>query len=95
MLDVDPLLRPAPCCPCIELQLKAILFGDGGKFLVSQPDRLSVHKTRSLSWLAQFITQIVTVLHWEDQFKTEGIDSLTEWKSVIEEACDCPGECDY
>jgi hypothetical protein len=28
----------------------------------------------------------VTVLHWEEQLKTDGMDSLAEFKSLIEEA---------
>ena len=77
MLDVDP--GPIPefdFCPvlsayrhAIELHLKVIVLGDGGKFLATRPDELSVHKTKSLSWLAQFVTQIVTTLRWEEEFK--------------------------
>ena len=70
----------------IELQLKAMVLGDAGKFLREQPDGLSIHKTRSLSWLAQFVTQIVTALHWEAEFTCEGIEDLAAFKSLIEEA---------
>lgn len=94
MLDVDP--GPIPefdLCPilsayrhAIELHLKVIVLGEGGKFLAIRPDELSIEKTRSLSWLAQFVTQIVTTLRWEEEFKTEGIESLADFKAVIEEA---------
>jgi len=94
MLDLNP--GPIPefdLCPVlsayrhsIELHLKVIVLGDGGKFLAKRPDELSVHKTRSLSWLAQFVTQIVTTLRWEEEFKTEGIENLADFKAVIEEA---------
>ena len=43
----------------IELHLKAIVLGEGGKFLATKPDPISVGKTHSLSWLAQFVCQIV------------------------------------
>jgi hypothetical protein len=94
MLDMDP--GPIPefdLCPilsayrhAIELHLKVIVLGDGGNFLATKPDELSVQKTRSLSWLAQFVVQIVTALKWEGEFKTEGIESLADFKAVIEEA---------
>lgn len=70
----------------IELHLKVIVLGEGGNFLPSRPDVLSVHKTRSLSWLAQFVIQIVSALKWEEEFNAEGIDSLADFKVVIEEA---------
>jgi hypothetical protein len=94
MLDLDP--GPIPdfdLCPvlsayrhAVELHLKIIILGDGGNFLETRPDELSVHKTRSLSWLAQFVVQIVTNLKWEEEFRTEGIGCLTDFKAVIEEA---------
>jgi hypothetical protein len=53
----------------VELHLKVLVLGDGGNFLPTKPDELSVHKTRSLSWLAQFVIKIVTTLKWEDEFR--------------------------
>jgi hypothetical protein len=70
----------------VEIHLKVIVLGEGGNFLAKRPDELSVHKTRSLSWLAQFVVQIVTNLKWEDEFKTEGIESIAAFQAVIEEA---------
>jgi hypothetical protein len=32
------------------------------------------------------LTKIVTNLKWEDEFKTQGIESLADFKAVIEEA---------
>jgi hypothetical protein len=68
MLDLE--LGPIPdfdLCPvlsayrhAIELHLKVIVLGDGGNFLATKSDEISVHKTRSSTWLAQFICQIVT-----------------------------------
>ena len=69
----------------VELHLKALVLGDGGNFLATKPDALSVHKTHSVSWLAQFVCQIITALKWENEFKCEGIETLAEFKAVIEE----------
>lgn len=94
MLDLDPGAIPEfDLCPvlsayriAVELHLKVIVLGAGGNFLKTRPDELSVHKTRSLSWLAQFVVQIITTLKWEDEFTTDGIESVAEFKAVIEEA---------
>lgn len=94
MLDVDPGAVPEfDLCPvlsayrhAIELHLKVIVLGDGGHFLAPRPDELSVNKTKSLSWLGQFVIQIVKKLKWEEEFQTEGIQNIAEFKAVIEEA---------
>jgi hypothetical protein len=69
----------------VELHLKALVLGEGGNFLATRPDALSVHKTHSVSWLAQFVCQIVSALKWEKEFRSEGIETLTDFKAVIEE----------
>jgi hypothetical protein len=69
----------------IELHLKALVLGDGGNFLATKPDVLSVHKTHSVSWLAQFVCQIITALKWEYEFTCEGVENLGDFKAVIEE----------
>ena len=69
----------------LELHLKALVLFEGGNFLATKPDALSVHKTHSVSWLAQFVCQIITALKWEEEFKCEGIGSLGDFKTVIEE----------
>lgn len=69
----------------VELHLKALVLGEGGNFLATKPDTLSVHKTHSLSWLAQFVCQIITALKWEQEFRCEGIENLAAFKAVIEE----------
>jgi hypothetical protein len=78
----------------VELHLKAIVLGDGGNFLATKPDALSVHKTHSVSWLAQFVCQIITAVKWEAEFNCEGVGTLADFKAVIEElnAVD-PGSC--
>ena len=69
----------------VELHLKALVLGEGGNFLATKPDALSVHKTHSVSWLVQFVVQIITALKWENEFKCDGIENLTDFKAVIEE----------
>src|ERR1035437_5680304 len=36
----------------VELQLKALVLGEGGNFLATKPDPISIYKTHSVSWLA-------------------------------------------
>jgi hypothetical protein len=69
----------------IELHLKALVLGEGGNFLETKPDTLSVHKTHSVPWLAQFVCQIITALKWEMEFRCDGIENLVDFKAVIEE----------
>src|ERR1017187_9056701 len=69
----------------VELHLKAMVLADGGNFLATKPDALSVHKTHSVSWLAQFVVQIITALKWEKEFRCEGIENLADFKAIIEE----------
>src|SRR5262249_49498445 len=68
----------------LELHLKAIVLGEGGNFLHTKPDPISVSKTHSVSWLAQFVCQIVTALKWEQDFRCEGIENLADFKAVVE-----------
>ena len=69
----------------VELQLKALVLGAGSNFLATRPDPVSVSKSVSLSWLAQFVSQIVTALHWERDFQCEGVESLADFSAVIED----------
>jgi hypothetical protein len=85
-------LAPSAACPvvfmyrhAVELHLKAIVLGEGGNFLPTKPDPISVSKSHSVSWLAQFACQIVTALKWEPEFKCEGIETLADFKAVVEE----------
>src|SRR5271157_2694172 len=75
----------------LELYLKAIVLGDGGNFLAAKPDPISVGKTHSVSWLAQFVCQIVTSLKWQKEFRCEGVESLADFKAVVESVADDPG----
>jgi hypothetical protein len=69
----------------LELNLKAIVLGDGGNFLATKPDSISVSKSHSVSWLAQFVCQIIAAVKWEKEFKCEGIENLADFKAVVEE----------
>src|SRR5437870_2814342 len=69
----------------LELHLKVIVLGDGSNFLPTKPDAISVSKSHSASWLAQFVCQIVTALKWENEFKCEGVETLADFKQTIEE----------
>jgi hypothetical protein len=69
----------------LELHLKAIVLGEGGNFLATKPDTLSIRKTHSVSWLAQIVCQIVAALKWETEFRCDGIDNLAKFKAVIEQ----------
>jgi hypothetical protein len=82
-LDLCPVLSAYR--HAIELHLKVLVLGDGGNFLRERPDELSVHKTRSLSWLAQFVAQVITALKWESNFRCQGIANLAAFKNFIDE----------
>lgn len=69
----------------VELYLKDIVLNDGGNFLAIKPDHISVSKSRSVSWLGQFVVQIVTGLRWEEQFRCEGIEDIVAFREIIEE----------
>lgn len=91
MLDSTP-LTALDFCPvlsayrkAVEVSLKVVVLGEGGNFLPTKPDSISVHKTRSVSWLAQFVCQIITALKWEKEFRCEGVASLADFKAVIED----------
>lgn len=66
----------------IELHLKALV-GEGGNFLPSPTDPISLYKTHSLRWLAQIVCYIVKTVRWENEFKCEGVASLGEFSALI------------
>jgi hypothetical protein len=90
-------LAPGPstkfaACPVVfmyrhalELHLKALILGDGSNFLATKPDRMSVYKTHSVSWLSQFVCQIVTTLNWQKEFTCVGIETLADFKTFVED----------
>jgi hypothetical protein len=82
-LDLCPVLLAYR--KAVELSLKVIVLGEGVNFLPTKPDLISVHKTRSVSWLAQFVCQIITTLNWEEKFRCVGVESLADFRAVIED----------
>ena len=67
----------------LELHLKTIVLGEGGNFLTTKPDEISVSNSHSVSWLAQFVCQIVTALRWEEQFTCDDVQNLAEFKTMV------------
>ena len=49
------------------------------------PLMLSIRKTHSIPWLAQFVSQIITATGWEQEFKCEGVENLADFKAVIDD----------
>src|ERR1035441_7648782 len=91
-LDLEPNSKTAwDACPvmliyrqAVELHLKALV-GEGSNFLPSPTDPITLHKTRSLRWLAQIVCQIIKAVRWEGEFKCEGIATLADFSAVINE----------
>jgi hypothetical protein len=80
----------------LELQLKAIVLGDGGNFLPAKPDKISTHKSRALSWLAQLVCQMVTATGLQPAFKCPGIETLADFKRVVSELTEVdPGDYSF
>jgi hypothetical protein len=68
----------------VELHLK-LLVGEGSNFLPSPTDPITLYKTHSLRWLAQIVCQIIKAVGWEKEFKCEGVASLADFSSVVNE----------
>jgi len=69
----------------LELHLKTIVLGEGGSFLRTKPDRISISQSHSVPWLAQFVCQIVTALAWEKEFRCDSIETLADFKAMVDE----------
>jgi hypothetical protein len=67
----------------LELHLKTIILGEGGNFLEPKPDQMSVSNSHSVSWLTQFVCQIVMALSWEEQFRSEGVQTFADLKAFV------------
>jgi hypothetical protein len=67
-----------------ELFLKAIALGNGANFLPSRPDPISVTNSKSVSWLSQFLLQIVTILGWEQQLRCDEVPDIPAFRRMIE-----------
>jgi hypothetical protein len=91
-LELEPEPKTAwDACPVIllyrealELHMKAFV-GEGGTFLKSKTDSITLYKTHSLRWLAQIVCQIVKTVRWEKEFKCEGVASLSNFSALINE----------
>jgi len=68
----------------LELNLKALV-GEGSNFLKSKIDPISLYRTHSLRWLAQIVCQVIKTVGWESDFACEGVSSLTEFSSLVNE----------
>jgi hypothetical protein len=69
----------------LELHLKAFVLGEGANFLETKPDPISIRNSHSISWLAQFVCQIITAVKWEEEFRCEGINTLADFKAFIDD----------
>ena len=89
-LDMEPNPKTAwDACPVIvlyrltvELHLKAVV-GEGGNFLPSPTDPITLHKTHALRWLAQIVCQIIRAVKWESDFKCEGVACLADFSAWL------------
>jgi hypothetical protein len=68
----------------VELHLKALV-DEGCNFLPSPTDPISLYKTHSLRWLAQIVCQIIKTIQWENEFRSEGIASLSDFTALVNE----------
>ena len=68
----------------VELSLKALVLGEASNFLAVKPDALSIHKTHSVSWLAQFVCQIIAAVKREKEFNCKGIENLADFRAVVD-----------
>src|SRR2546421_4413230 len=69
----------------LELYLKTMVLAEGGNFLATKPDPISISQSHSVSWLAQFVCQIVTVVGWEKEFRCEGVETFADFKAAVAE----------
>ena len=67
----------------LELHLKALVLGDGGKFLASKPDPASIYRTHCLRRLAQVVCEIVKAVGWKGSFTCEGVTGLGDFRAVV------------
>jgi hypothetical protein len=92
ILDLEPTPKTAwDAAPVIQLYKQSVelhlkfLVGEGGNFVQSPPDHITLYKTHSLRWLTQIVCQIVKKVRWEKKFKCEGVASLADFSAVVAE----------
>jgi len=65
-----------------ELYLK-IVVGEGGKFLATPIDPLTIFQTRSLRWLAQLVCLVIKTVRWESKFTCDGIPDPSGFSALV------------
>jgi hypothetical protein len=68
----------------LELHMKAVV-GEGGNFLPSPIDHITLYQTHSLRWLAQIACRIIKRLRWESEFICEGVSTIAEFSALIKQ----------
>jgi hypothetical protein len=68
----------------LELHIKAVV-GEGGNFLASPIDHITLLKTHSLRWLAQIVCQIIKGVRWESEFRCEAVSTLAEFRALVDQ----------
>jgi len=66
----------------LELHMKAVV-SEGGNFLASPTDHITLYKTHSLRWLAQIVCQIIKRVGWGSEFSCEGLSTVAEFNSLV------------
>jgi hypothetical protein len=66
----------------VELQMK-FLVEEGGRFLKSPTDHLTLAKTTSLRWLGQIVCQVIRAVQWESEFRCDGVSNLAAFSTLI------------
>jgi len=92
-LDLDRMARSDfDACPVVflyrhalELMMKAIITGDGGKFLRSEPKAKSIYKTHSLSELLAVVFEIIEAVGPSENFVGDDTPNVTDIRSFVEE----------
>lgn len=67
----------------LELRLKALILENGPDLLAAPPDRFSIFKSRSVSWLSQVVSRMLKAAGWDD--KLDPIGGLDGFKALAEE----------
>jgi hypothetical protein len=63
--DVCPII--ALYRQALALHMKAVV-GEGGKFLASPMEHITLYKTQSPRWLTQIVCQFIKTVRWESEF---------------------------
>lgn len=80
--DVGPIMTLYK--EAVELQIK-FLVEEGGRFLKSPTDHLTLAKTKSLRWLGQIVCQVIRAVQWEAEFRCDGVSNLAAFRALLAE----------